>query len=138
MNAIDLLPVDLLPWIARGVRHRVPAAAADRRPQRHARHGVRRAAPGALYSIKIKGLGGWLHELFSAPFGQVKLTSNPLTWIGALLLAIANFGLNLIEYLAKTLSLGMRLFGNMYAGELMFFLIALLGGTATAWGLRCT
>jgi F-type H+-transporting ATPase subunit a len=74
------------------------------------------------YNVKIKGLGGFLHELFCAPFG-----SHPALWV-------ANFGLNLIEFVAKTVSLGMRLFGNMYAGELVFLLIALLGSTATWWG----
>jgi F-type H+-transporting ATPase subunit a len=59
-----------------------------------------------------------VHELFCAPFG-----SNPLLWI-------PNFALNLVEFAAKTVSLGMRLFGNMYAGELVFMLIALLGGAA--------
>jgi F-type H+-transporting ATPase subunit a len=73
------------------------------------------------YGVKIKGFGGWVHELFTAPFG-----ANPLLWP-------FNFLLNLIEYLAKMVSLGMRLFGNMYAGELLFFLIALLGGT---WAFR--
>ena len=68
------------------------------------------------YGIKIKGLGGFIHELFCAPFG-----SHPALWLPNLLL-------NLIEYLAKMVSLGMRLFGNMYAGELLFFLIALMGG----------
>jgi F-type H+-transporting ATPase subunit a len=80
------------------------------------------------YGIKIKGLFGFLKELFTAPFGQVHLSLNPLTWVGALFLAVANFGLNIIEYVSKTFSMGMRLFGNMYAGELLFFLLALLGG----------
>ena len=53
------------------------------------------------YSIKIKGLGGWAHELTSAPFGMVKLSMNPLTWIGAVLLAIANFGMNIVEYVRQ-------------------------------------
>ena len=74
------------------------------------------------YNVKIKGLGGFIHELFCAPFG-----SHPALWI-------ANLGLNIIEFVAKTVSLGMRLFGNMYAGELVFLLIALLGSTATWWG----
>jgi F-type H+-transporting ATPase subunit a len=67
------------------------------------------------YNVKIKGLGGFLHELFNAPFG-----AHPALWI-------PNFGLNLIEFAAKTVSLAMRLFGNMFAGELIFLLIALLG-----------
>jgi len=74
------------------------------------------------YNIKIKGLGGFVHELFTAPFGK-----HPVLWL-------ANFGFNLIEFIAKPFSLGMRLFGNMYAGELIFLLIALLGSTATWWG----
>jgi F-type H+-transporting ATPase subunit a len=67
------------------------------------------------YNVKIKGLGGFIHELFCAPFG-----AHPALWI-------FNFGLNLIEFAAKTVSLAMRLFGNMFAGELIFLLIALLG-----------
>jgi F-type H+-transporting ATPase subunit a len=126
MNAIDLLPVDLLPAIAKifGIHYLRPLPTADL-------NGTLGMSLGVLllmlyYGIKIKGLGGWLHELVSAPFGTSK---NP---IAALLLGVANLGLNLIEYLAKMVSLGMRLFGNMYSGELLFFLIALLGG-AWAW-----
>ena len=81
-----------------------------------------------IYNIKIKGLGGWLHELCVAPFGNVKLTGNPLSWIGFLVLAIVNVAMQLVEFVSKTVSHGMRLFGNMYAGELIFLLIALLGG----------
>jgi len=68
-----------------------------------------------FYSLKAKGAGGYLHELFTAPFG-----GHPLLWI-------PNFALNVVELLAKAVSLAMRLFGNMYAGELVFMLIALLG-----------
>jgi F-type H+-transporting ATPase subunit a len=71
------------------------------------------------YSIKIKGIGGFAHELVSAPFGA--------KWF----LAPFNLMINLIEYVAKTITLGMRLFGNMYAGELLFLLIALLGSMWT-------
>ena len=58
----------------------------------------------------------------------MKLTANPLTWIGFLLLSLANVGMQVVEYVSKTISHGMRLFGNMYAGELIFLLIAMLGG----------
>jgi F-type H+-transporting ATPase subunit a len=75
------------------------------------------------YNIKIKGLGGWIHELFTAPFG-----AHPLLWP-------FNFAMQMIEFIAKTVSHGMRLFGNMYAGELIFLLIAMMGG---AWTLSFT
>src|SRR5438045_2547685 len=82
-----------------------------------------------VYNVKIKGLGGWAHELVTAPFGTSK---NP---IFALLLGIVNLAMQLVEFVAMTVSHGMRLFGNMYAGELLFLLIALMGG---AWSLSAT
>lgn len=126
MNAIDLIPVDLFPKLWQIVvvdllgkpewDYMRPLPTADL-------NGTLGMSLGVLllmiyYGIKIKGFGGWVHELFAAPFGD--------KWF----LYPFNFGLNLIEYLAKMVSLGMRLFGNMYAGELLFFLIALLGGFA--------
>ncbi|MFC4486514.1 F0F1 ATP synthase subunit A [Tepidiphilus baoligensis] len=130
MNAMDLVPVDLLPRIWEGI---YVAAGGD---PHHAYLRVVATADinatlgmsiGVLliciyYNVKIKGLGGWLHELFTAPFG-----SHPLLYP-------INFLMQIIEFLAKTLSHGLRLFGNMYAGELIFILIALLGGTATVLG----
>ena len=123
MNSLDFLPVDLFSGIFRlfGVEPHfriVPTADLN---------GTLGMSVGVLalmlyYNVKIKGLGGFIHELFCAPFG-----SHPALWI-------ANLGLNIIEFVAKTVSLGMRLFGNMYAGELVFLLIALLGSTATWWG----
>ncbi len=115
MNAIYLITVDLLAQIAAwmGIHYLRPLPTADL-------NGTMGISMGVLllmiyYGIKIKGFGGFGRELFTAPFG-----SNPLLWP-------FNFALNLIEYAAKCVSLGMRLFGNMYAGELVFFLIALLG-----------
>ena len=122
MNAIDLVPVDLLPAVAGlfGIHYLRPLPTADL-------NGTMGISVSVLllslyYGFKIKGAGGWVHELFSAPFGN-----HFLLWP-------FNAALNLIEYLAKTISLGMRLFGNMYAGELLFFLIALLGGYAMSFG----
>jgi F-type H+-transporting ATPase subunit a len=69
------------------------------------------------FSIASKGLGGWIHELFCAPFG-----SNPLLWP-------ANLLFNLIEYVSKPLSHALRLFGNMYAGEIIFLLLWLLAAS---------
>ena len=121
MNTMDLLPVDLLPWIwqhATGNHHAllrvVPTA--DLNITLGMSIGVLLTC--FLFNIKIKGLGGWIHELFTAPFG---------IW-----LAPFNFILNLVEFSSKTISHGMRLFGNMYAGELVFLLIAMLGG---AWAM---
>lgn len=136
MNAIDLLPVDWLPWVAHnvvGVEYLRPLATADL-------NGTFGIALGVLllvfyYNVKIKGLGGFLHQWLTAPFGMIRITWNPLTWIGAVLLAIVNVVMTAIEYAGNTFSHGMRLYGNMYAGELIFFLIAGLGGTATAFGI---
>lgn len=122
MNSMDFLPVDLLPmiWQAMTGDHHaylrvVPTADLN---------GTLGMSVGVLlvclyYNVKIKGLGGWVHELFTAPFG-----SHPVLYP-------INFAMQMIEFLAKTVSHGMRLFGNMYAGELVFMLIALMGA---AWG----
>ncbi len=123
MNSLDFLPVDLFSGIFRlyGIEpHFRIVPTADLNGTLGMSIGV--LALMLYYNIKIKGVGGFIHELFCAPFG-----SHPALWI-------PNLGLNLIEYVAKTVSLGMRLFGNMYAGELVFLLIALLGSTATWWG----
>jgi F-type H+-transporting ATPase subunit a len=131
MNAMDLLPVDLIPEL--WARY---YGATGHDPH----HAYMRVVPTAdlsvtmglsisvllvclFYNVKIKGLGGWVHELFTAPFG-----SHPLLWP-------FNFLMQIIEFVAKTVSHGMRLFGNMYAGELIFLLIALMGG---AWSLTAT
>lgn len=126
MNAMDLLPLDLLPNLWAGI---YGAAGHD------SHHAYMRVVPTAdlnatlgmslavllmclYYSVKIKGLGHWMHELFTAPFGN-----HPVLWP-------INFAMQMIEFVAKTVSHGMRLFGNMYAGELIFMLIALMGA---AW-----
>jgi len=126
MNAMDLLPVDLLPKL-----WEIIYGSAGHDPH----HAYMRVVPTAdlsttlglstsvllvclAYNIKIKGVGGWVHELFTAPFGN-----HPLLWP-------VNFLMQMIEFAAKTVSHGMRLFGNMYAGELVFMLIALMGGAA--------
>jgi F-type H+-transporting ATPase subunit a len=135
MNAVDLLPVDWFPTAARklGVPYLRPLPTADLNLTFGLALGVLLLA--FYYSIKIKGLGGFLHELIGAPFGQTKLTLNPLSWLLALLLGVANLAMNIIEYVGRTFSHGMRLFGNMYAGELIFFLIAGLGGSVTVVGI---
>ena len=132
LNAMDLLPLDLLPSIW-GLIY----GAAGHDPH----HAYLRVVPTAdlsvtmglsvsvlliclTYNVRIKGIGGWAHELVSAPFGTSK---NP---VFAVILGIVNIAEQLVSFVAKTVSHGMRLFGNMYAGELVFMLIGLLGG---AW-----
>lgn len=128
LNAMDMLPVDLLPRIwADGFAPLLgidPHHAYQRVVPTADLNGTLGIAIGVLlvtlyYSIKIKGVGGFAHELVSAPFGD--------KWF----LAPFNLTLQLIEFLAKTVSHGMRLFGNMFAGELIFMLIALLGAAWT-------
>jgi len=128
LNAMDLLPVDLLPaiWHVAGPALGLPdymrvVPTADLSITMGLSAGVLLVC--LFYNVKIKGLGGWIHELFSAPFG-----SHPVLWP-------FNFAMQIIEFVAKTVSHGMRLFGNMYAGELIFMLIALMGG---AWSLSAT
>jgi F-type H+-transporting ATPase subunit a len=69
------------------------------------------------FAIAVKGLGGWIHELICAPFG-----ASPLLWP-------ANLLFNLVEYISKPLSHSLRLFGNMYAGEILFLLLWLWAAT---------
>lgn len=121
MNAMDFLPVDIMAWIYEHVFHQhywrgVPTA------------DINTTFALALsvwilmiyYSVKVKGLGGWTHELFCSPFG-----SNPLLWP-------FNFLFNLVEYVSKPLSHSLRLYGNMYAGEIIFLLLGLWAATGLA------
>jgi len=110
MNAMDWLPVDLMGLVT----------------DRISEHGFR-IVPTAdvnttfalsisvlllsiYFGISEKSIGGWVHELFCAPFG-----SHPALWI-------PNFLFQMVEYVSKTLSHSLRLFGNMYAGEILFLL----------------
>lgn len=133
MNALDLLPVDLLPSLWRltglGAHHGDPLyyhrilPTADLNVPMGMSLGVLLLM--FYYGIKIKHPAGFVKELFTAPFHAHGLA--------AVVLAPFNLLLNLIEYAAKAVSLGMRLFGNMFAGELIFMLIALLGGAWTGF-----
>jgi F-type H+-transporting ATPase subunit a len=117
LNAMDLLPVDLLPYIGEhvfGLEHLRVVPTADLSITMGLSLGVLIVC--LVYNVKIKGAGGWLHEMLAAPFGD--------KWF----LYPVNFAFQIIEFIAKTVSHGMRLFGNMYAGELIFMLIALMGG----------
>src|SRR6478735_171129 len=109
LNAMDLLPVDLLPWIWEKIY-----GAAGHDPH----HAYMRSVPTAdlsvtmglsvavlliclFYNVKIKGVGGWAHELVTAPFGTSK---NPVL---ALILGVLNLAMQIIEFIAKTVSHGM-------------------------------
>jgi F-type H+-transporting ATPase subunit a len=118
MNAMDFLPVDITSWFFQNVLHQHewrPVPTADINTTFALALSV--FALMIYYSIKIKGLGGWIHELFCSPFG-----ANPLLWL-------PNFLFNLIEYISKPLSHSLRLYGNMYAGEIIFMLLGLWAAT---------
>lgn len=134
MNSMDFLPVD---WVALGTHH-------------VSEHGFR-IVPTAdvnttfalaltvwalmiYFNVAVKGLRGWLHELTCSPFGIKPLWAAPL-------LLVFNLLFNFIEYVSKPLSHSLRLFGNMYAGEIIFLLLwvwaahaSFTGGLASALG----
>jgi F-type H+-transporting ATPase subunit a len=118
MNAMDFIPVDWIAWVMEhvfGQHSWRPVPTAD----------VNTTFALALsvwllmvyFHVSTKGLGGWIHELFCSPFG-----SNPLLWLPNLLF-------NLVEYISKPLSHSLRLFGNMYAGEIIFILLWIWAAT---------
>ncbi len=115
MNSMDFLPVDIMAWITGllGAHHGfriVPTADVNTTFALALSVWVLMIA----FAIKVKGVGGFIHELFCSPFG-----SNPLLWV-------PNFLFNLVEYISKPLSHSLRLFGNMYAGEIIFLLLWLM------------
>ena len=127
MNLMDLLPIDFIPGIAGQV-----GAALGYDPHHVFFKIVPTTDPNItlgmsfsvflliiFYSIKEKGLGGFVGELTLHPFSA----KNPI--IQVILIPI-NFILEFVTLIAKPVSLGLRLFGNMYAGELIFILIALM------------
>jgi F-type H+-transporting ATPase subunit a len=126
MNALDFLPLDLMhyafAWAHIDYFRIVPTADLN---------GTLGMSVGILllmffYGIKEHKFSGFTAQLFTAPFHAHGVL--------AIVFAPINLLMNIIEYLAKAVSLGMRLFGNMYAGELVFMLIALLGAAWTWWG----
>ena len=135
MNAMDFLPVDVMHhfvYAPLGLEHWRSVPTSD----------INTTFALALavwllmifFSIKAKGLGGWIHELFCAPFGSAKFfkPKSAMGFVGLILsplLFVANFAFNIIEYVSKPLSHSLRLFGNMYAGEVIFLLIGLWAAT---------
>ena len=112
MNTMDLVPVDWLPslFAAMGVEYLKVVPTTD--PNATFGMSIGIFILILYYSVKEKGLGGFLGELTLHPFGKWMLP--------------ANLFLEGVNLLAKPVSLALRLFGNMYAGEMIFILIALL------------
>jgi F-type H+-transporting ATPase subunit a len=114
MNAMDFLPVDIMSWIykhgfGQDEFRGVPTADVN------TTFALSLTVFGMMifFNIKVKGIGGFIHEIFCSPFG-----SNPLLWIFNLLF-------NIVEYVSKPLSHSLRLYGNMYAGEIIFLLLGM-------------
>jgi F-type H+-transporting ATPase subunit a len=116
-NFMDILPVDALPAAAKlfGVEHLRTVATADINTTVGMSLGVFLLL--WYIGIKHKGVLGFFGEWFTAPFHAHGVP-------GKILLAPINFILRVIEEVVRPLSLSLRLFGNMYAGELIFLLIA--------------
>lgn len=115
MNAMDLLPLDAPGAVAGalGAKFWRVLPTADINSTAAMAVFVLLLIVGA--GVRAKGIGGYLHEWINTPFG-----THPALWL-------PNLVLNLIELLSKPISLALRLFGNMFAGELIFMLIALTG-----------
>ena len=118
-NAMDVLPVDLLPYLARGVGigHLKVVPSTDLNVTFALALTV--FVLIIFYSIKIKGLGGFLGELTMQPFAS----NNKIVKV---LLIPANFLLEIVPLLARPISLSLRLYGNLFAGEMIFLLLAVL------------
>lgn len=133
MNLMDLVPVDVLPVIAALINGESWDVISSGRSHTYMKVvpstdpnitlGMALAIFGMIiyYSIKVKGIGGFVGELTLQPFSA----KNPI--VQAIFIPI-NLALELVGLLAKPFSLGLRLFGNMYAGEMIFILIAMMYG----------
>ncbi|MDY0049476.1 MAG: F0F1 ATP synthase subunit A [Halothiobacillaceae bacterium] len=117
MNFMDLIPVDLLPAVAHGlgIEHLKIVPTTDLNTTMAMALVV--FALTVFYNLKVKGVGGYIKMFLFHPFGKFFIPVNVV--------------MTAIEELAKPISLGLRLFGNMFAGELVFMLIALLTLGAT-------
>ncbi len=114
MNLIKMIPADFiaLPLEALGVPYWKPVPTADV----NATLGMSISVFFLMlfFALKSKGLGGFTKEFLTAPFGKWMMPFNLI--------------LNIVEWLSKPVSLAMRLFGNMFGGEIVFLLIWVLGG----------
>ncbi len=115
MNFMDIVPVDLFPKLGEQVGLHYMKVVPSTDPNITLGMSVTVFLLVIFYSIKIKGFRGFTWELLTHPFGKWMMPFNLL--------------LNLIEYLARPVSQGLRLYGNLYAGEMIFLLLAVLGGS---------
>ena len=118
MNAMDFLPVDLVAQFTEHALHQKewkPVPTSDV----NTTFALALSVWGLMifFNLKVKGFGGWMHELFCTPFG-----ANPLLWV-------FNFLFNAVEYISKPLSHSLRLYGNIYAGEIIFMLLWMWAAT---------
>lgn len=128
MNLMDLVPVDVIPWLSQklGVHYMKVVSTTDPNATFGMAIGV--FVLTLYYSIKIKGVGGFVGELVFQPFEA----KNPLV---KLLFIPINFLLEFVSLIARPISHSLRLFGNMYAGEMIFILIALMYGAGFGLGI---
>ena len=118
MNAMDFIPVDIAAAFTEYALHQhewKPVPTSDVNTTFALALSV--FALMIFYNLKVKGIGGWIHELFCSPFG-----TNILLWP-------LNFLFNLVEYVSKPLSHSLRLYGNIYAGEIIFMLLWMWAAT---------
>jgi F-type H+-transporting ATPase subunit a len=113
MNAMDLIPVDFLPVALGAVGVHYFKAVPTTDPNLTFAMSITVFLITIFMGLKVKGFGHFMHEVFAVPFG--------------LKLAPVNLLFRIVEEIARPISLSLRLFGNMYAGEMVFILIALLG-----------
>jgi F-type H+-transporting ATPase subunit a len=113
MNAMDLIPVDFMPLTAAAVGVPYLKVVPTTDPNLTFAMSITVFFIMLWMNFKVKGVKGFMHEVLTAPFGAK--------------LAPVNLLFRIVEDIAKPISLALRLFGNMYAGEMVFILIALLG-----------
>jgi F-type H+-transporting ATPase subunit a len=113
MNAMDLIPVDFLPVAASAVGIHYLKAVPTTDPNLTFAMSITVFLISIFMGLKVKGFSHFMHEVFAVPFGMK--------------LAPVNLLFRIVEEIARPISLSLRLFGNMYAGEMVFILIALLG-----------
>ena len=125
MNLMDLIPVDWLPFVAENFLH-IPYLKIVPTTDVNITFGMSIAVFVLIvfFTVKNKGFSGFIGELTLHPIAP---PTKGLGLIAAPVIIAFNFILEFVSLLAKPLSLSLRLFGNMFAGELIFILIAILG-----------